>query len=116
MAEESLRGFIMKAVRLIAIVGALIFSASAVGFAQSSGEAIYKAKCLNCHGTTGLANSGIGKVMKVKPVTDPDVLKMPEKEMIAAVKNGMGKMQAYKDSLTDAQIKESVNYFRSFIK
>ena len=54
--------------------------------------------------------------MKVKPVTDPDVLKMSEKEMIEATKNGMGKMQAYKDSLTGAEIKDSVDYFRSFIK
>ena len=106
----------MRAVRFILILAVLIISARAVCFAQSSGEAIYKAKCLNCHGTAGLANSGIGKVMKVKPVTDPEVLKMSEKEMVAAVRNGMGKMQAYKDSLKEAQIKESVDYFRSFIK
>jgi mono/diheme cytochrome c family protein len=105
-----------RVLRLASILVVLIFSAHTVCFAQSSGEAIYKAKCLNCHGPSGLANSGIGKLMKVKPVTDPDVLKMPEKEMIAATKNGMGKMQAYKDSLTDAQIKDSVDYFRSFIK
>jgi mono/diheme cytochrome c family protein len=106
----------LKAVRLICVLAALIFSARAVCFAQSSGEAIYKAKCLNCHGSTGLANSGIGKLMKVKPVTDPEVTKMTENEMIAAVKNGMGKMQAYKDSLTSTQIREVVSYFRTFIK
>jgi mono/diheme cytochrome c family protein len=105
-----------KVLRLICILAVLIFSARAVCFAQSSGEAIYKARCLNCHGTTGMANSGIGKLMKVKPITDPDVMKMSEKEMTTATKNGMGKMQAYKDSLTDAQIKDSVDYFRSFIK
>ncbi|HEY1255321.1 MAG TPA: cytochrome c [Terracidiphilus sp.] len=106
----------MKVLRLTWILAVLILSARAVCFAQSSGEAIYKTKCQNCHGTTGLANSGIGKLMKVKPVTDPDVLKMSEKEMIEATKNGMGKMQAYKDSLTGAEIKDSVDYFRSFIK
>jgi cytochrome c6 len=97
----------------------LVIAATTVGttcFAQSSGEAIYKAKCMNCHGTTGLANSGIGKLMKVKPVTDPDVIKMSRAEMIAATRNGMGKMQAYKDSLTDTEIKASVDYFRAFIK
>ena len=52
---------------LLAAVAAL---ACAMGFAQSSGEAIYKQKCQNCHGPAGMANSGIGKVMKVKPVND----------------------------------------------
>jgi mono/diheme cytochrome c family protein len=99
------------------MVLALVVSlAGAVGFAQSSGEATYKAKCQNCHGLTGLANSGIGKAMKVKPVTDPEVRKLTQSEMIEATRNGMGKMQPYKDSLTDAQIKDAVAYFRTFIK
>ena len=54
--------------------------------------------------------------MKVKPATDPDVKKMNETQMIDAVRNGMGKMQPYKDKLTDAQIKDAVGYFRTFVK
>jgi mono/diheme cytochrome c family protein len=41
---------------------------------------------------------------------------MTEEQMIEAVRNGMGKMQPYKDKLTDAQIKDSVGYFRSLTK
>jgi len=89
--------------------------AGTVSFAQS-GEATYKEKCQMCHGEKGLADSGAGKSMKVKPATDPDVKKMSEAEMIDAVKNGMGKMQPYKDKLTDAQIKDAVGYFRTFTK
>jgi mono/diheme cytochrome c family protein len=54
--------------------------------------------------------------MKVKPASDPDVKKMSEAEMITAVENGQGKMQAFKGKLTDAQIKASVEYFRTFAK
>ena len=36
--------------------------------------------------------------------------------MIEAVRNGMGKMQPFKDKLTDAQIKDSVAFFRSLMK
>jgi len=90
--------------------------AGAVGFAQSGGEASYKAKCQMCHGATGMADSGAGKAMKVKPATDPEVKKLSEAQMIAATKNGMGKMQPFKDKLTDAQIKDSVDYFRTFVK
>ena len=87
-----------------------------VDFGQSSTEALYKAKCQMCHGEKGMADSGAGRSMKVKPVTDPDVKKMSEAQMIEAVKNGMGKMQPYKDRLTDAQIKDVVGYFRTFLK
>ena len=89
---------------------------SAVGFAQSGGEATYKAKCLMCHGASGLADSPAGKSMKVKPATDPDVKKQTEAQMIDAVRSGSGKMQGYKDKLSDEQIKEVVTYFRTFVK
>jgi mono/diheme cytochrome c family protein len=63
-----------------------------------------------------MAESGAGKAMKVKPASDPDLKKMSEVQMVDAVRNGMGKMQPYKDKLTDAQIKSSVTYFRTFVK
>lgn len=94
---------------------AVILLAGSVSFAQS-GEATYKAKCQMCHGEKGMADSGAGKAMKVKPATDPEVKKMSETQMVDAVRNGMGKMQAYKDKLTDAQIKDAVEYFRTFAK
>ena len=93
----------------------MVVLAGSVSFAQS-GEALYKSKCQMCHGEKGMADSGAGKAMKVKPATDPDVKKMSETQMIDAVRNGMGKMQAYKDKLTDAQIKDAVDYFRTFAK
>jgi cytochrome c6 len=105
-----------KRIRSHVALAAIISLSGTVGFAQSSGEALYKAKCQMCHGATGMADSGAGKAMKVKPVTDPDVKKMTETEMITATKNGMGKMQPYKDKFTDAQIKDAVDYFRSFLK
>ncbi|HTB98761.1 MAG TPA: cytochrome c [Terracidiphilus sp.] len=100
-----------------AVTLALVLSlAGAVSFAQSGGEATYKAKCQMCHGASGLADSPAGKSMKVKPATDPDVKKLTEAQMMDAVRNGMGKMQPYKDKLTDDQIKDAVTYFRTFVK
>jgi cytochrome c6 len=90
--------------------------ACTVGFAQAPGEIIYKAKCQSCHGATGMADTTVGKALKVKPVTDPDVKKSTEAAMIDATRNGAGKMQPYKGKLTDAEIKDSVARFRSFIK
>ena len=94
----------------------MLFFAGASSFAQSSAEATYKAKCQMCHGATGLADSPAGKSMKVSPVTDPAVKNMSEAKMVEAVHNGMGKMQPYKDKLSDAEIKDVVAYFRTFLK
>jgi cytochrome c6 len=104
---------------VVRTVGAALVAAmltGSVGFAQSSTEALYKAKCQMCHGEKGMADSAAGKSMKVKPVSDPEVKKMSEAQMVEAVKNGMGKMQPYKDKLSDAQIKDVVEHFRSFSK
>ncbi len=76
----------------------------------------YKAKYQNCHGTDGRANSGAGKILEVEPATDPSVKKMSEAEMIVAVRSGMGKMQPYKNTLTDAQIKAPVDYLQTLVK
>ena len=85
-------------------------------FAQGPGADTYKAKCQSCHGAEGTPNPGIAKAMGVKPVSDPAVKSMSEAQMISVTETGKGKMPAYKGKLTDAQIKDSVNYFRSLGK
>lgn len=106
----------MRSGRMIALALAVAVAAAAAAAAQETGAGIYKTKCQACHGPDGMASSGVGKAMKVKPVSDPAVKSMSEAEMITAVRNGAGKMQPYKNSLTDAQIKDAVEYFRTFLK
>lgn len=105
-----------KTIRFYSVLAAVILTAGAVGFAQSSGEAVYKAKCQSCHGAEGTPNPGIAKMMGVKPVSDPAVKSLSEAQMITTTENGKGKMPAYKGKLADAQIKDSVTYFRSLAK
>lgn len=96
-------------------LAAVVLLAGAVGFAQS-GEATYKAKCQSCHGAEGVPNPGIAKAMGVKPASDPSVKSLSEAQMIAVTTDGKGKMPAYKGKLSDAEIKASVDYFRTFAK
>jgi mono/diheme cytochrome c family protein len=104
-----------KRIRSVVALASILSVSGMVSLAQS-GEATYKAKCQVCHGAAGMADSGAGKAMKVKPVTDPDVKKMNEAEMIKATEDGMGKMTAFKGKLSEAEIKGAVEHFRSFIK
>jgi mono/diheme cytochrome c family protein len=101
----------MRSQLVLALVVAV---AGSVGFAQSGGEAVYKASCQSCHGSAGTPNPGIAKSMGVKPANDPEYAKTSEADMIAAVKNGKGKMKPFSGKLTDAQIKDAVEHFRSF--
>ena len=95
----------------VAVVATLLM-AGTMSFAQTSGEAIYKSKCTNCHGATGMSDTAMAKALKVKPVTDPSVKNMGLAEMIQVTRNGMGKMQPYKGTLTDVQIKDVVAFYR----
>ena len=105
-----------KTIRMQSALAAGILLSGAVGFAQTSGEATYKAKCQSCHGAQGVPNPGIAKMMGVKPATDPSVKSLSEAQMITDTTNGKAKMPAFKGKLTDAEIKASVDYFRAFAK
>ena len=105
-----------RTIRSLVALAAVVLLAGAVSFAQSAGEATYKAKCQSCHGAEGTPNPGIAKAMGVKPASDPAVKADSEAQMITITTNGKGKMPAYKGKLTDAEIKDSVDYFRTFVK
>ena len=105
-----------KIIRMQSALAAIVLLSGAMSFAQSSGEATYKAKCQSCHGAQGMPNPGIAKAMGVKPASDPSVKALSEAEMIAITTNGKAKMPAYKGKLSDADIKASVDYFRTFAK
>ncbi len=93
-------------------LAAILSVAGAVCFAQSAGEATYKAKCQMCHGATGAAETPTAKMLKVKPLSDPDIKKLTAEQEFASVKNGKGKMQPFSGKLTDQQIKDAVTFYR----
>ena len=100
-------------IRFQVALAVAVCCAGASGFAQSAGEATYKAKCQMCHGANGMAETGMGKATKTLPVTDPTVKAMSADEMAAVVKNGKLKMQPFKDKLSDQEIKDVTAYFRT---
>jgi mono/diheme cytochrome c family protein len=100
-----------KTIRSQVVLAVVVFLAGAVCFAQSGGEATYKAKCAMCHGPAGIPSAGMAKATGIKPVSDPDIKKLTADQMFAAVKNGKGKMKPA-TGLTDAQIKDAVAFYR----
>jgi mono/diheme cytochrome c family protein len=100
-----------KMIRSLLVLAVVACLAGAVGFAQSTGEATYKAKCAMCHGATGVPSAGMAKAMGVKPASDPAIKKLTAAEMFTSVKNGKGKMKPIA-GLSEAQIKDAVSYYR----
>ena len=70
----------------------LAASIAAPAFAQSAGADTYKAKCAMCHGPDGTAATPMGKMMKIPSFKDPDLVKATDAALIAATKDGKGKM------------------------
>jgi mono/diheme cytochrome c family protein len=101
-----------RTTRSLVVLAASVCMAGSLSFAQSAGEATYKGKCQMCHGATGTPNAAMGKAMGIKATSDPDIQKLTIDQMIAAVKDGKGKMKPVA-GLTDPQTKEVVTYFRS---
>ena len=101
-----------KMIRSLLVLAVVVSVAGTMGFAQS-GEAVYRSNCQMCHGSNGVPNPGISKMMGIKPVTDPEIRKLTSEEMFIAVKNGKGKMHPFGGKLTDAEIRAVVAYYRS---
>jgi mono/diheme cytochrome c family protein len=81
-----------------------------------AGADTYKAKCMMCHGADGSGSTPAGKAMGAIPFSSPALVKASDADLIAATKNGKGKMPAYSGKLTDPQIKDVVAYIRTLQK
>lgn len=106
----------MKICTGIALAVIMAASTAAAAFAQDSGADTYKAKCAMCHGADGMATGPMGKTYNIPPFNSPTLVKAPDADLIAATKNGKGKMPAYTGKLTDPQIKDVVAYIRTLQK
>ena len=97
----------------------LAVSFAGPAFAQGPGADVYKAatpKCAMCHGADGLGNTPAGKNMKAASFKDPSIVKAPDAQLIASVKNGKGKMIPEGPRAKDDDIWNLVIYVRAFAK
>jgi len=84
--------------------------------AQTGGEALYKAKCVACHGPDGKGETAVGKANKIRDLGSADVQAQSDDVIAGIIGSGKGKMPAYGKSLKPDQIKELVAYIRSLKK
>lgn len=106
----------MKNVFKLALLTSIAVVMVTTASAQTSGADIYKAKCQMCHGADGSGNTPAGKAMKAVSFMSPELIMKSDTDFIAATESGKGKMPAYKEKLSDPQIKAVVAYIRTLQK
>ena len=79
-------------------------------------EALWKSKCATCHGVGGIGDSAMGKKLKLRDISSPEIQKMSDRELFDITAKGKEKMPAYEQKLTKEQIQQLVAHMRSLAK
>ena len=95
-----------------AILGFLLASSGAAFGADAA--ALWASNCASCHGKDGSGTTAMGKKLGVKDYTKEQGFS--DAEAATVIKNGKGKMKAYTDKLSDADVKALVAYVRGLKK
>lgn len=105
-------------IKTLIIAGSLICVAGSAPAADAAAN--WNTLCASCHGKDGSGNTVMGKKNGVKDYRDPKVqAEFSDEKAVQAIKEGIAeggktKMKAFKDKLTDDDIKALVAYIRKF--
>lgn len=80
------------------------------------GQAVFKSKCIMCHGADGQANTTMGRQVNAANLLSADVRKLSAEEMKQVVINGKGSMPSFTDQLSPEEIAAVVGYVRTLEK
>ena len=92
----------------------ILFALAALSIAGAAHAeaALYAKKCASCHGKDGKPTA-VGQKMGAK---DLGATKLSEQEIVAVIAGGKGKMTAYKEKLTEAEIQSLAKYVKGGLK
>jgi len=92
---------------------AMIIASAGIASAADA-SATWNSQCASCHGKDGSGNTAMGKKLGVKDYSKEQGFS--DAEATKVIKEGKGKMKAYKDKLSDDDVKALVAYVRSLKK
>ena len=100
--------------RSINILGAMVLLIALPAMAAGpDGTALYKSKCVACHGADGSGQTPVGKSMKLKDLRSDEVQKQTDLELTKVISGGKGKMPAYGKQLSTADIQAIIAHLRT---
>jgi len=80
------------------------------------GQAVFKKKCVMCHGVDGKANTDMGRQLNALSLLSDEVRKLSPDEMKQVVTDGKGSMPSFTDQLSPDEITAVVGYVRTLQK
>jgi mono/diheme cytochrome c family protein len=83
---------------------------------STSARQLYMAKCSTCHSRDGSGAGTVGKSMNVPSLVSRQVLEQSDEALEEVIKNGVGKMPAYKRKFSFEQIDQLVGFIRQLAK
>jgi mono/diheme cytochrome c family protein len=107
-----LRGAASRRLALL-IPLALLFSTPA--FADSGADT-YKAKCSACHGVRGMADTMLGRNLKLRSLASDDVQKDSDDALFNIISKGKNRMPSFNRKLSPEQIRDLVKHLRTLKK
>jgi cytochrome c5 len=96
--------------RLSTLIVIALFSICALA---DSGADIYKAHCSACHATSGAGDTMLGKNLKLRSLSSPEVQQQSDEELFSITSKGKNRMPAYGRKLSQQQIEAVVKHIRS---
>ena len=99
----------------------LVFAAGASLIAQgsdkpSSGNTIFKDKCVLCHGVDGSGKTPLGKQLQAANLRSKVVQKLSDEKLRQIIHDGQANMPAFADQLSTAEINYVIKYLRALGK
>jgi mono/diheme cytochrome c family protein len=108
--------------KIVTCVAISLLAVSIASIQASGAKDNWDKNCMQCHGSTGAADTKMGKKLSAKDLTDAKVqASFTDADAAKAIKEGMkedGKvvMKAFGDKLSDDEIKALVAYVRTLKK
>ena len=82
----------------------------------ASGEKVFKAKCISCHGPDGKGDTTVGKATKARNLSSEEVKNESDATWTEIITKGKNKMPSYDKKISDAEVKDVIAYVRTLIK
>jgi len=90
--------------------------AGTTSLAADSGADVFKSKCAMCHGADGSGNTPVGKSLKLRDLSSPEVQAQSEADIKTIVEKGKGKMKGFAGTLTPEQIDAVAKHVKTLKK
>jgi mono/diheme cytochrome c family protein len=83
----------------------------------STPEALYRRRCVSCHGRDGRSDTVQGKLRSARDLTDPKwQADVSDARIFNSITNGKGRMPGFGTKISEAQTDSLVSYVRGLKK